>query len=535
MSDASSPAPLLAIRGLRVGFRRGEAIREVVHGVDLAIHPNEILALVGESGSGKSVTAQSTMRLLPESMIAYPAGEVLFEGRNVLALGETDLALLRGNRIGMIFQEPMTSLNPLHTVGRQLAEALALHQGMSASESAPVCLQWLQRVGIREPAARLRSYPHQLSGGERQRVMIAMALVNHPRLLIADEPTTALDVTIQAQILALIKELQRELSMAVLFITHDFSIVRRMANRVAVMKDGLVVETQEVAGIFASPRHPHTRALLDAEPRGDPPAASPAAPVLSVRNLRVWFPIQRGVLRRVVGHVKAVDGVSFEVKEGQTLGVVGESGSGKTTLGKAVLRLERATGEILFDGQSLGALRRRALQPIRRQMQVVFQDPYGSLSPRMSVEQIIGEGLLVNRIGTPESRQHLIVETMHEVGLEPEDRFRYPNEFSGGQRQRVALARVLVLKPRLIVLDEPTSALDRSIQSQVIELLKRLQERHGLSYIFISHDLKIVRGLCHDIIIMQAGKVVEAGPAREIFACPKEQYTKDLLATAFEY
>jgi microcin C transport system ATP-binding protein len=530
--DGSSA--LLSIRDLHIGFRRADSLREVVHGAALEIAPNETLALVGESGSGKTVTAQAILRLMPESLIAYPKGRILFEGRDVLQMNEEGLRGLRGNRIGMIFQEPMTSLNPLHTVERQLGETLWLHKGLTASQAAPISRDWLRRVGLRNPEEQMSSYPHQLSGGERQRVMIAMALANEPRLLIADEPTTALDVTIQAQILELIKELQRELSMAVLFITHDLSLVRRIADRVAVMHDGVIVETGPVHDIFARPQDPYTRKLLEAEPKGEPPEPEPAREaVLKVEELKVWFPIQRGLLRITRGHVKAVDGVSFTLRKGQTLGVVGESGSGKTTLGRALIRLESSEGYIWFDGKQVDQLDARDVRPLRRQMQVIFQDPYGSLSPRMAVEQIIGEGLEIHKIGTPGERERLIVDTMREVGLDPEDRHRYPHEFSGGQRQRIALARALVLRPQLLILDEPTSSLDRTIQFQVIELLKSLQRRHGLTYIFISHDLAVVKSLCHDIVIMREGKVVEAGTAREIFAHPQAEYTRELLTTAF--
>ncbi len=526
---------LLEIRNLHIGFHRGDDLNRVVHGASLVIRPNETLALVGESGSGKTVTAQAILRLIPEHWIAYPEGEILFEGRDILAMGERELRALRGDRVGMIFQEPMTSLNPLHTVEKQINEVLILHRPLSQARASRISLEWLRKVGIRDPEKRLKSFPHQLSGGERQRVMIAMALANEPKLLIADEPTTALDVTIQAQILELIKALQREMQMSVLFITHDLGIVRRVADRVAVMRDGRIVETDTTAEIFARPQHPYTRALLDAEPKGNPPPPDPtAAPVMRVEGLKVWFPIQGGLLRRTYGHVKAVDGVSFQLRKGQTLGVVGESGSGKTTLGKALLRLERRDGgEIWFDGQPLHALDAKQMRPLRRRLQVIFQDPYGSLSPRMSVEQIIGEGLGIHEIGDPASREKLILDTMREVGLDPEGRGRYPNEFSGGQRQRIALARALVLKPEVLVLDEPTSSLDRTIQFQVIELLKSLQKAHNLTYIFISHDLAVVKSLCHDILIMQQGKVVEAGPAQEIFARPQNPYTRELLATAF--
>ncbi len=532
---AAQPGPLLQIRNLHIGFRRGETVDRVVHGAHLAIQENETLALVGESGSGKTVTAQSILRLFPETLVAYPEGQILFQGRDVLAMSLKELQSLRGNQAGMVFQEPMTSLNPLHTVEKQINETLFLHRGLSPAEATPVCLDWLHRVGIRDPERRLKAFPHQLSGGERQRVMIAMALANEPRLLIADEPTTALDVTIQAQILALIKELQRELAMSVLFITHDLGIVRQVADRVAVMQQGLIVETGPVERIYTSPEHPYTRALLGAEPRAEALPSDPARPtVVRTDNLRVWFPIQRGLLRLTRGYVKAVDGVTVEVRQGQALGVVGESGSGKTTLGRAILRLEKPTdGGIWFEEHPLHGLNHKEMRPLRREMQIIFQDPYGSLSPRMSVEQIIGEGLTIHRVGDPAERERLITDTMREVGLDPEHRHRFPNEFSGGQRQRIALARALVLKPRFIVLDEPTSSLDRTIQFQVIELLKRLQERHGLTYIFISHDLKVVKSLCHDIVIMKEGRIVEAGPARRIFAAPQDPYTRELMTTAF--
>ena len=525
---------LLQIKDLYIGFRKGERVNLVVRGIDLTIQENETLALVGESGCGKTVTTQSILRLYPERLVAYPQGQVLFEGRDILSSDLEEVRRIRGGRVGMIFQEPMSSLNPLHTVVMQLSETLTLHQGLSAVKAADLSLEWLSRVGLSEPEQKLRAYPHQLSGGERQRVMIAMALANKPRLLIADEPTTALDVTIQAQILELIARLKRELSMAVLFITHDLSIVRRVASRVAVMRAGELVETGLVEQIFTKPGHPYTRALLEAEPSALPPEADmSAAPLLRVGDLKVWFPIQRGFLRRTTGHVKAVDGVTLTARRGQTLGVVGESGSGKTTLGKAVLRLEASRGEILFEDRPLHALSAKDLRPFRPRIQIIFQDPYGSLNPRMSIQQIVGEGLEVHGIGDPAGREQRIIDTLREVGLDPEERHRYPNEFSGGQRQRIALARALVLKPELIILDEPTSSLDRTIQFQVVELLKSLQARHGLTYIFISHDLRLVRSLCHEIVIMRRGRIVESGPAREIFARPQDPYTKELLATAF--
>jgi microcin C transport system ATP-binding protein len=530
----AAQSELLRISGLHIGFRKAGAVNNVVHGVDLSIGENETVALVGESGSGKTVTAQSVLRLIPESLIAYPRGEVWFRGREILGMTPQELLSIRGAEIGMIFQEPMSSLNPLHTVERQMNEALSLHQGLPPSKASPIAVDWLGRVGLQDPRAKLKAYPHQLSGGERQRVMIAMALVNGPKLLIADEPTTALDVTIQAQILRLIKDLQRDLGMSVLFITHDLGIVRRIADRVAVMHDGLILEQNPVDEIFSRPRHPYTRTLLDAEPKGEPPAPDPArGTLMRVENLKVWFPVQRGFLRRTKGYVKAVDGVAFELLKGQTLGVAGESGSGKTTLGKAILRLVKSEGEISLDGEAIHLMKQEELRLLRGRVQIIFQDPFGSLSPRMSVEQIIGEGLLVHKVGDPQSRQRLIIETMREVGLDPEQRFRYPHEFSGGQRQRIALARALVLKPAVLVLDEPTSSLDRTIQFQVIELLKGLQDKLGLSYIFISHDLAVLKSLCHQIVIMRQGKIVESGPAREIFSNPRHPYTKELLSTAF--
>ena len=532
---AAAGEPLVSVSGLQVAFRHGVSVRRVVHGIDFSIREHETLALVGESGSGKTVSAQAILRLIPEHWISYPAGQVLFGGRDVLKMTEPELRDLRGREVGIIFQEPMTSLNPLHTIERQIGECLLLHQGLTGEKARALSLEWLQRVGLRDARKRLGAYPHQLSGGERQRVMIAMALTNRPRLLIADEPTTALDVTIQAQILSLIKELQKELGMAVLFITHDLGIVRRMADRVAVMKDGAIVETGDTAALFASPVHPYTQELLKSEPKGEPPESDPDAPTAAeAGDLKVWFPLRSGFLRRVRGYVKAVDGVSFRLKRGQTLGVVGESGSGKTTLGKALLRLEKSEGTIQLDGEPFHSVDRKSLRPLRRKLQIIFQDPYGSLSPRMTVEDIVGEGLLIHKIGNEAERERLVGEALADVGLLPEHRGRFPNEFSGGQRQRIALARALVLRPEILVLDEPTSSLDRTIQFQVIELLKDLQARPGLTYLFISHDLKIVKSLCHDILIMKEGRVVEAGPAREIFAHPREAYTKELLTTAFD-
>ncbi|QQO11195.1 ABC transporter ATP-binding protein [Breznakiella homolactica] len=526
---------LVEYRGFRAAFGSGESAREVIHGIDFHIDEHETFALVGESGSGKTVSAQALMRLLSEEWIRYPGGEILFQGRNVLAMNSGELEAMRGKEMGMIFQEPMTSLNPLHRIEKQLAESLFLHQGLSAAAARPVVLDWLSRVGLRDAERRLGAYPHELSGGERQRVMIALALINKPKLLIADEPTTALDVTIQAQILALIRELQRELGMAVLFITHDLGIVRSMADRVAVMRDGNIIETGTTGEIFRSPRESYTKLLISSDTGGESPVPDDSAPVLAeVRDMKVYYPVKKGFLRRVTGYIKAVDGVDFTLRKGQTLGLVGESGSGKTTLGKAILRLEKSSGTIILDGREIQNLSEKELRPLRHKMQIIFQDPYGSLSPRMTVEDIVGEGLLIHGIGTKEERKEKVISALGEVGMGDEDFLaRYPNEFSGGQRQRIALARSLVLEPELLVLDEPTSSLDRTIQFQVVSLLKELQERRGLSYIFISHDLRVVRSLCHYILIMKDGKAVEAGPAEEIMRNPKEPYTQELLRTAF--
>ncbi|MHA6692093.1 ABC transporter ATP-binding protein [Devosia sp. A449] len=523
-------APLLSVRDLSVRFGTHAAVR----GISFDIAPGETLALVGESGSGKSVTALSTLRLLPPS--AQLSGEVRFAGQDLVAAGEAALRGVRGNQVGMIFQEPMSSLNPVHTIGRQVAEVLSLHQGLRKTAAQTRAIALLQSVGIPDPASRFHDFPHQLSGGQRQRVMIAMALANDPKLLIADEPTTALDVTVQAQILALLKALQQQNGMALLFITHDLSIVRRIADRVCVMTEGEIVESGPVGEIFANPQHEYTRHLLAAAPQGSPPEHDAAAPsIVEASDLKVWFPIKRGLLRRVVGHIHAVDGVDLSITQGETLGVVGESGSGKSSLGYALLRLIPSTGRIVVLGQQVDGRSWQALRPLRQHMQIVFQDPFGSLSPRMSVGDIVGEGLKVHmpRL-TAAQRAEKVTAVLREVGLDAAMSARYPHEFSGGQRQRIAIARALVLEPQFLVLDEPTSALDVSIQAQIIDLLRNVQQRRGLTYLFISHDLKVVRALAHRLIVMRNGKVVEAGPAADIFAAPREAYTRQLLAAAFD-
>ncbi len=527
---------LLEVEDLSVSFGGGEGEIEAVRHVGFRIEKGETLALVGESGSGKSVTALSILQLLPYPKARHPSGSVRLDGEELLGKSDAVLRRVRGNRASMIFQEPMTSLNPLHTVELQIGEVLELHRGLRGAAIRRRVLELLELVGIDEAETRLKSYPHQLSGGQRQRVMIAMALANEPDLLIADEPTTALDVTVQAQILALIAELQQRLEMAVLLITHDLTIVRKVAHRVAVMTEGRIVETGPTETVFTSPEHAYTRHLLAAEPKGAPPVADGSAPViLRGGDVKVHFPIQRGLLKRTVGHVKAVDGVTLEVRAGQTVGVVGESGSGKTTLGLALLRLLPSTGGITFAGQDIQGWSWSRLRPLRREMQIVFQDPYGSLSPRMSVGQIIEEGLVLHERGTDaRARLELVDLAMAEVGLDPSMRDRYPHEFSGGQRQRISIARAMVLKPRFVVLDEPTSALDMSVQAQIVDLLRDLQTRHGLAYLFISHDLRVVRALSHEVIVLRRGKVVEQGPAERLFAAPAMPYTRSLMAAAFD-
>ena len=529
----TDPNNLIEVRDLAVEFVSGDKAQRVIEGVSFDIRRGETLALVGESGSGKSVTAHSILRLLPYPLARHPAGSIRYGEQDLLKLPPEKLRGIRGNHIAMVFQEPMTSLNPLHSIGKQIGEILAWHKGLSGEPARARIIELLELVGIPEPAKRLKAYPHELSGGQRQRVMIAMALANEPELLIADEPTTALDVTVQLKILDLLKDLQARLGMSMLLITHDLNLVRRIAHRVCVMQRGRIVEQASCDELFRAPQHPYTRELLGAEPSGEPAANPAGAPLLEVDDLRVWFPIKKGVLRRTVDHVKAVDGIDFSLPQGQTLGIVGESGSGKSTLGMAILRLLGSQGAIRFQGQALDGLSQKAVRPLRRQMQVVFQDPFGSLSPRMSVGQIVGEGLRIHGMGSEEEQEQAVIDALKEVGLDPDTRHRYPHEFSGGQRQRIAIARALVLKPALILLDEPTSALDRTVQRQVVELLRSLQAKYNLTYLFISHDLAVVRALSHQLMVVKQGKVVEQGPAEQVFATPQHPYTRQLLEAAF--
>jgi microcin C transport system ATP-binding protein len=531
----TAKSPLLDVRDLSVAFNAGERQTIAVKSTSFTVGRGETVAIVGESGSGKTVSALSVMRLLPGSA-SHPSGTINFDGTDLLTLQEADMRAMRGRRISIIFQEPMTSLNPLQTIVQQVGEVLIIHRGLDKVAARARVLELLHKVGIREPEKRLEAYPHELSGGQRQRVMIAMALANEPDLLIADEPTTALDVTIQAQILELLQKLQRELGMAMLLITHDLGIVRRMAERIYVMRGGEVVESGTTADVFERPTHPYTQHLLAAEPKGTAPVADLSSPVvLEADDLKVWFPIKAGLLRRTVDHVKAVDGVTFKLRAGETLGVVGESGSGKTTLGLGLLRLISSMGPISYRGQRIDGLKAREMRPLRREMQIVFQDPYGSLSPRLSIGQIIEEGLQIQH---PEmdydARRARVSAALAEVGLDGGTQDRYPHEFSGGQRQRIAIARAMVLEPKLVVLDEPTSALDMSVQAQIVDLLRDLQTKRGLAYLFISHDLKVVRALCNHVLVMRGGKVVEEGPSVEIFERPRHEYTKALLAAAFD-
>ena len=527
---------LLDIDDLAVGFRTEDGEVAAVRGASLSVERGETVALVGESGSGKSVTALSVLQLLPYPRAFHPRGSIRFDGRELVGAPARVLRGIRGNRISMVFQEPMTSLNPLHTVEKQISETLMLHKGLSPARARARCVELLSLVGIPDPERRLSSWPHQLSGGQRQRTMIAMALANEPDLLIADEPTTALDVTVQAQILQLLADLQRRLGMAVLLITHDLTIVRNVAARVCVMTGGEIVERGATAEVFDRPRHAWTRKLLAARPSATPPPADDGAPeIAACEDLRVWFPIRRGALRRTVGHVKAVDGVSLTLRAGQTVGVVGESGSGKTTLGLAVLRLIASRGRVLFEGRDISGLGSRALRPLRRRMQIVFQDPFSSLSPRLPVWSIVEEGMRVHGIGRSEAeRRELVAGSLAEVGIDPAAMDRYPHEFSGGQRQRIAIARALALKPRFLVLDEPTSALDMTVQAQIVDLLRELQRAHRLAYLFISHDLRVVRALANRVVVMRDGEVVEQGPAQTVFEAPRTDYTRALMAAAFE-
>ncbi len=525
---------LLSVRDLSVTFQTPSGPVQAVRGVSFDVDAGETVALVGESGSGKSVTALSVLQLLPYPMASHPSGSIQFKDTELVGAVPATLRAVRGDRIAMIFQEPMTSLNPLHSIERQVSETLFLHKGLTTAAARRRVLDLLRLVGLPEAERRLGAFPHELSGGQRQRVMIAMALANEPDLLIADEPTTALDVTIQAQILELLRDLQRRFGMALLLITHDLGVVRKMARRVCVMNQGEIVEQASAVRLFDRPEHPYTRRLLNAHPKGDPLGNDPTAPVVaSAQSLKVYFPIKKGVLRRTVDHVRAVDGVTVTVRAGQTVGVVGESGSGKTTLGLAMLRLTESSGAIVFDDRRIDGLQVRAMRPLRRQMQVVFQDPYGSLSPRLSVREIIEEGLRIHRIGaTDAERASLVAQALEEVGLDSTFGDRYPHEFSGGQRQRIAIARAMVLKPRFVVLDEPTSALDMSVQAQIVDLLRDLQVRHSLAYLFISHDLRVVRALSSDVVVMKDGQVVEQGPSERIFRSPQQPYTRALLAAA---
>jgi len=522
---------LLEVENLSVAFRQDGQSVQAVRGVSFTVDRGETVALVGESGSGKSVTALSTVSLLGSS--AEVQGSVTYDGQQMIGADEARLRQVRGNDISFIFQEPMTSLNPLHSIEKQLAESLALHQGLTGAAARARILDLLHKVGIRDPETRLGAYPHQLSGGQRQRVMIAMALANKPDILIADEPTTALDVTIQAQILDLLADLKAEEKMGLLFITHDLGIVRRVADKVCVMKGGEIVESGPTEAVFANPQHPYTRKLLAAEPQGAPdPVPEAAEEIVRTDHLKVWFPIQRGLMRKTVDHVRAVNDATLSVRAGETLGIVGESGSGKTTLALALMRLIASEGGITFDGQDIRQWSTRELRRLRKDMQIVFQDPFGSLSPRMTCAQIIAEGLAIHRVDPHRAPRDLVAEAMEETGLDPASMDRYPHEFSGGQRQRIAIARAMVLRPRLLVLDEPTSALDMTVQVQIVNLLRALQRKHGLAYLFISHDLKVVRAMSHQVLVMKQGDVVEAGPADRLFDAPQTEYTRTLVAAA---
>jgi len=531
----TTPKPILKVSDLSVTFGQDPNAVSAVRNISFSLHKGKTLALVGESGSGKSVTALSIVKLLPYPLARHPSGSIRLDGEELISAPESTMRGIRGNQVGVIFQEPMTSLNPLHTIERQVGEVLEVHRGMEGTKLTERVLKLLHLVGLSEAKQRLTALPHELSGGQRQRVMIAMALALEPDILIADEPTTAVDVTIQAQILELLRSLQARLGMAILFITHDLSIVRIIADHVCIMKDGKIVEQGPVTKIFKDTKHPYTKELLAAELNTTPNKKKANTPIISsTKNMRVWFPIQKGIIRRTVGYIKAVDGITFNLHQGHTLGVVGESGSGKTTLGLALLRLIRSDGEIVFNQNPIHELDTKSLRPIRRNMQIVFQDPYGSLSPRMSVGEIVGEGLSLHTNVMGEEKRHLVVEALQDVGLDPATQNRYPHEFSGGQRQRIAIARALVLKPQLMVLDEPTSALDVSVQAQIVELLRDLQDRYNLAFVFISHDLRVVRALADYLLVMKNGKVVESGPAEAVFNDPQQSYTQALIAASLD-
>jgi len=525
---------VLTIENLSVSFKQGGKVTDAVNNVSFSLLKGETFALVGESGSGKSVTAQAIMKLLPGSITEYKAGSITFEAEDLLQKSEAQMRKVRGGKIGMVFQEPLTALNPLHTIRKQIGETLKIHCGLSGIKAKERILELLTLVGLPKPETRLNAYPHELSGGQRQRVMIAMALANEPEILIADEPTTALDVTIQKQVLNLLQELQQKLGMTILLITHDLGVVRHYCDRVAVMSKGVLVEINETNELFTNPQHPYTKTLLDAEPGGEPvPVSSRAESIMEVDKLRVWFPVKKGLFKRTVDHIKAVDDVSFTIKRGHTLGIVGESGSGKTTLVQALLRLIDSNGKIEFNGLNISNMSRQQTRPLRKQMQIVFQDPFSSLSPRMSVGEIIAEGLQIHHLGNAKQQEEKVIKALQEVGLDPESRHRFPHEFSGGQRQRIAIARALILEPELIVLDEPTSALDRSIQSQLLDLLKDLQSVHGFSYLFISHDLKVIKTIAHEVMVLKDGKPLEFGTVDQIFQHSEHEYTRELISSAF--
>ncbi|MDE0148570.1 MAG: ABC transporter ATP-binding protein [Rhodospirillaceae bacterium] len=527
---------LLTVDNLKVDFNVPDGTVHAVKGVSFHVDKGETLAIVGESGSGKSVSALSVLQLLPYPQASHPAGAVDFQGEELIGASKQVLRRIRGNRISMIFQEPLTALNPLHTVEKQIGEILRIHKGMVKGAARKRVLELLEKVGIKEAERRLGSFPHELSGGQRQRVMIAMALANEPDLLIADEPTTAVDVTIQATILQLLKDLQKDMGLGILFITHDLGVVEHFADRVAVMRLGEIVEEGAVADVFGRPQHEYTQRLLASEPKGTPPEVpDSAAEMLATEGFRVWYPIKAGVFRRTVDHIKAVDEVALRVRAGETVGVVGESGSGKSSLGLGLLRLISSRGPIVYQGRDIQGLGWKALRPLRREMQIVFQDPFGSLSPRLSVGEIVEEGLKIHGLGDPDARERAVIDALAETGLDPDTRHRYPHEFSGGQRQRVSIARAIVLKPKVVVLDEPTSALDRSVQSQIIDLLHQLQRDHDLAYLFISHDLKVVRAMSHQVIVMRDGKVVEQGPAADVLDNPQAAYTRALMDAAFDF